>query len=109
MHRHHGYALITITTALILDFVLGWAYGGLEGIPHAHGLYCALANAVTVGCDVAPRRTAGYVINTVEFLTIVPLFAATLSLFTSGLASVHPAEAIRQHVARKPPAGPTSV
>jgi hypothetical protein len=85
--RHHAYAAVTIAVALTLDAVLGILFAGAEHIPAWHGLYCGITNAVTVGCDIGPRTAAGYVINAVECLTVVPLFAATFSLFTSGLAA----------------------
>lgn len=39
--------------------------------------------------DVTPRTHAGHVIAVVVMLTVIPLFAATFSLFTSGLTTVH--------------------
>jgi hypothetical protein len=98
---HHRLAWLTIGAALVLDTLCGIAYGIAEHIGIWHGLYCALANAVTLGGDVSPVNTAGYVINTIECLTVVPLFAATFSLFTSALAAVHVRKseaAIRNHM-----------
>ena len=86
---HRRIAACTILIAVILDAALGLAFAKAQRIPVAHGLFCGLANAVTDGCDVAPRTTAGYVITAMEYFLIVPLFAATFSLFTSGLASLH--------------------
>lgn len=86
---HHRIALAVIAAAAVLDTVLGLAFAWAERIPAAHGLFCGLANAVTDGCDIAPRTAAGYVITAAEYLLVVPLFAATFSLFTSGLTSMH--------------------
>jgi hypothetical protein len=44
---------------------------------------------VTVGGDVAPTTPGGWIVNATECLTVVPLVAASLSLFTSGLTAVH--------------------
>lgn len=85
MHKHHRRAIRIIAAALVTDALCGLAYARFERIPAWHGLYCALANAVTLGGDVSPVNIAGYVINTIECTTVIPLFAAALSLFTSGL------------------------
>jgi hypothetical protein len=88
VHRHHKRAVAVITTAVTLDIGLGLAYSAeTPGLPWWHGLFCALANAVTVGGDVPPANAAGYVITALECALIVPLFAATFSLLTSGLTS----------------------
>lgn len=103
---HHRLALATIGAALTLDVILGITWAAVEHLPAGHGLYCSLANAVTVGCDLAPRTTAGYAVNAIEFLTVVPLFAATFSLFTTGLTAtqVHAAKAeIKAHIDRQTP------
>lgn len=100
MHSHHRVALLVVTSALVLDAALGALYSlATPGLPLWHGLYCALANAVTVGGDVAPVNAAGYAIQAAECSLVVPLFAATFSLFTSGLADVSGAEErIKRHV-----------
>jgi hypothetical protein len=87
---HRGWAAATIAAAVTLDILLGLAFAWVTpGLPWWHGLYCSLANAVTVGGDVPPANRAGYAITAVECLTVVPLFAASISLFTSYLASTH--------------------
>ena len=86
---HHRIALIVIAAALVLDAALGLAYAVAEHLPAWHGLFCGLANAVTDGGDVPPRNAAGYAITAAEYLLVVPLFAATFSLFTSGLSAIH--------------------
>ena len=88
--KHHHIALITVVVALVLDAVLGVLYAKVTpGMPVWHGLYCALANAVTDGGDVTPANHAGYIIQAIEYATVVPLFGASFSLFTSALSSMH--------------------
>lgn len=87
--KHQHIALITIAIALVLDAALGVAYGLSEHIGPWHGLYCALATAVTVGGDVSPVNVTGYVLMAVVCITVVPLFGASFSLFTSALSAVH--------------------
>lgn len=100
MHRHHSRALATVAGALVLDAALGLAFAAVT--PHLtwwHGLFCALANAVTDGGDAPPVNAPGYAITALEYVTVVPLFAAAFSLFTSGLADVAGAEErIKRHV-----------
>lgn len=97
MHvSHHRIALIVIASALLLDTICGLLYARFQHLPDWHGLYCALANAVTLGGDVSPSTPGGYAVNTAECLSVVPLFAATLSLFTSGLTAGHVARAERR-------------
>lgn len=99
---HHRLALVTIGAALTLDVILGLAFAAVTpGLPWWHGLFCSLANAVTDGGDVGPRTGPGYAITALQYLTVVPLFAATFSLFTSGLAGIHiraAEERIKAHV-----------
>ena len=93
---HRRVALLVIAAALALDTVCGCLYAVAEHLPLWHGLYAALANAVTLGSDVNPVNAAGYVINTAECFTIVPLFAASVSLFTSSLTEIHVRKAERR-------------
>lgn len=98
---HRSLAWLTILAALVLDAACGLAFAVFQHIPAWHGLYCAVANAVTVGGDVSPTTAAGYGITAVECLLVVPLFAATLSLFTSALAGSHVTaseERVKAHV-----------
>ena len=91
---HHRIAVLTVTAALALDVVLGALYSLVTPrLPLWHGLYCALANAVTVGGDVTPVNGAGYAVQAAECALVVPLFAATFSLFTSGLTGTRVAAA----------------
>jgi hypothetical protein len=98
---HRVIALLVIMAALVIDAALGLAFAAAEQLPLPHGLFCGLANAVTDGCDVAPRTVPGYVITAAEYILVVPLFAATFSLFTSGLTAVHIKDSearVKQHI-----------
>jgi len=81
--------LAILAAALVLDGICGLLYSFAEHIPKWHGLYCGLANGVTVGCNVPPTTHYGFVINTAEFLLVIPLFGATFGLFTGMLADIH--------------------
>lgn len=106
---HHRIALAVIAAALVLDAGCGLAYAVAEHIPAWHGLYCSLANAVTLGGDVPPVNPAGYAINAVECFLVVPLVAATFSLFTSGLTAGHVRRSesrLREHISKTSGGGP---
>lgn len=86
---HHRLAVVTVVTALVLDVACGYLFARFQHIPVWHGLFCALANAVTDGGDVGPTTRGGYAVTAAEYVLVVPLFAATFSLFTSALAAMH--------------------
>jgi hypothetical protein len=86
---HRRIAVVVFISALIVDFWCGWGFAYAQDIPLWRGLYNALANAVTLGGDVAPSTPGGYITNAIECFTVIPLFAASLSFFTSGLAELH--------------------
>jgi voltage-gated potassium channel len=94
---HHRIALIVIAAAVVLDAVLGVAFAAAEHVSVLLGWYWAVTTATTVGYgDVVPHTVAGHVIAVAVMLTVVPLFAATFSLFTSALGATH----VRHAVAR---------
>lgn len=97
MNQHSKRAWLVICAALVLDALCGLGFSYTEDLPIWHGLYIALANAVTFGGDVAPHSAMGYVINTIECVLVIPLFAATLSLFTSGLTVEHVGKKVEEH------------
>lgn len=88
-NAHHKKATQVLIATVALDAALGVAYGMADDIHWAHGMYCALGTATTVGCDVPPATGAGYVLSAIMMLTVVPLFAAVFSFFTSGLTVDH--------------------
>ncbi|HEY2088619.1 MAG TPA: hypothetical protein VGH54_21690 [Mycobacterium sp.] len=89
LNAHHKRALYALTITLLLDVILGVLYGQADRIPVAHGLYCALGTATTVGCDTGPATTAAYALSALMMLTVVPLFGAVFSFFTTGLTADH--------------------
>jgi voltage-gated potassium channel Kch len=101
----HRRAMVTIAAAAVLDTGLGSAFADVEHVSEPHGLYWALTTATTVGYgDIAPHTAAGHWIAALVMLTVVPLFAAAFSLFTSGLTEVHVAasrDLLTAHVGRE--------
>jgi voltage-gated potassium channel Kch len=94
---HQRLAILTITAATLLDTGLGIAFGFADHVGTGNGLYFATVTATTVGYgDILPRGWAPHVLAVLIMLTVVPLFAATFSLFTSALGSVHLAAAERR-------------
>lgn len=86
----HRKALHVIAIAGVLDITGGLIFAAVEHLSIGAGLYWALTTATTVGYgDIQPRDTAGRIVAVMVMLTVVPLFAATFSLFTSGLTAVH--------------------
>lgn len=81
---------MTVLTASGLDAVGGITFAIAEHLPVYSGLYWAVTTATTVGYgDITPHTTLGHVIAVLVMLTVIPLFAATFSLFTSGLTESH--------------------
>lgn len=101
----HRVALLTIAAAAVLDVVAGSLFAAAEHITELSGLYWAIATATTVGYgDIVPHTGAGRVLAVVVMLTVVPLFAATVSLFTAALTTthVHRSETrIKEHVEQR--------
>lgn len=89
MNKHHQRALKVLAVTMLLDVILGILYAVAENIHVLHGMYCAVGTATTVGCDIPPDNGFSYVLSAVMMLTVVPLFAAVFSFFTSGLTADH--------------------
>lgn len=76
-----------LSIALSLDFLAAVAFSAVEHINLLRALYWAVATATTVGYgDVTATTTGGVVLTIIVMLTVIPLFGATFSLLTSGLA-----------------------
>lgn len=86
---HHTRALQVLVATLALDIALGILIAVADHVPLWHGVYCAIGTATTVGCDIAPKSGYSYAIFALMMLTIVPLFTAIFSFFTSGLTADH--------------------
>lgn len=83
-------ALKTLLTAVGLDVAGGIAFALIQHVSVGIGLYWALTTATTVGYgDVTPQGTAAHIIAVLIMLTVVPLFAATYALITTGLTATH--------------------
>ena len=71
-----------VLIAIALDGVGGLAFAAVE--------HLSVSVATTVGYgDVTPHTTAGHIIAVLVMMTVIPLFAATFSLLTSGLTVAH--------------------
>lgn len=83
-------ALITIACAVAFDVIGAIWFAAVENISVASGLYWSVTTATTVGYgDITPHSHTGRLIATLVMLTVIPLFAATFSLLTTSLTSLH--------------------
>lgn len=100
MNAHHKGAIATITAAALLDVGLGAWFGIADHIGIPDGLFFATTTATTVGYgDLVAHGWLPHLLAVAMQITVIPLFAATFSLFTSGLADVSGAEdRIKRHV-----------
>lgn len=105
---HHRIAGLVIAAAAVLDTLAGLLFAAAEHLSAGLGLYWAVTTATTVGYgDISPRTAAGHWLAAGVMLTVVPLFGATFSLFTSALAAGHVArseERVKAHVSGQSPA-----
>lgn len=103
LNIHHRRAVAVLLLASALDVAFGIAFGVAQGIGAWHGLYCATGTATTVGCDVSPQGWLPHLLSALEMLTVLPLFATVLALFTTGLMSAHVDRRHAELKARLPP------
>lgn len=83
-------AFVTIAIAGVLDLGAAILFAAVEHVSIGLALYWSVTTATTVGYgDITPHTGAGHVVAIVVMLTVIPLFAATFSLLTSGLTAVH--------------------
>ena len=104
--NHHKAAAATIAAAAALNLAFGTAFAAADHLSTGDGLYFAITTATTVGYgDITPRGWLAHLLAVAMMLTVVPLFAATFSLFTSGLTAGHvrrAEQAIKDHVTATP-------
>lgn len=83
-------ALGTIAAAVGFDLIGAVWFAAAEHISVATGLYWSVTTATTVGYgDITPHTHQGRLIAALVMLTVIPLFAATFSLLTTSLTSMH--------------------
>lgn len=99
---HHRMALLTIAAAAVLDIACGLGFAAAEHVSVAAGLYWAVGTATTTGyADVSPKTAPGHFVSVLAMLSVIPLFSAAFSLFTSGLMAAHVSRAekrLRDHI-----------
>lgn len=105
MNAHHRRAVLVIAVAACLDAAAGIAFGYAQHIGPWNGLYFATTTATTVGYgDITPHGWLAHLIALGIQLTVIPLFASSFSLMTSGFTSdqVHAAKTeIKDHVTKQ--------
>lgn len=88
--KHHHLALVVILSALALDCCLGVWLAATQHISVLAGVSYALGVATTSGSTVAVKSTHTELIQQdIMQLTIIPLFAFSVTLVTSALSAVH--------------------
>jgi hypothetical protein len=85
----HKRALIVMAGAIGLDCLGGLVFALTEHYSVFTGLYWAVTVATTAGGPVQPRNATGEWVHVLVMLTVIPLFAATFSLITSGITGAH--------------------
>lgn len=99
-HSHQAVRIVIF--AILLDAVYGIAFGLANHVGVWYGLYFATTTASTVGYgDITPVGWLPHLLAVLIMVNVVPLFAATFSLFTSGLTSTHVKHSearIKEHV-----------
>jgi voltage-gated potassium channel len=84
----HRAALTVISAAAVLDVLLGVAFGFAGHVSTWDGLYFATTTSTTVGYgDIAPHGWLPHLIAVALMIIAIPLFGASFSLFTAGLAA----------------------
>jgi len=93
---HHKVAIGVFTTAAALDCAAGAWYAHVQHYPFTSGLCYALGVATTSGSSV-PSGTSplAHLVTALIQLTILPLFAATVTLATAAIAAMLSAFHIR--------------
>lgn len=87
---HHRAAVFTIAAAITLDLVFGVAFALAGHVSVWNGLFLATAVGSTSGYAQVPvHGWLAHLLVVGMFCTVIPLFAATFSLFTSALTAGH--------------------
>lgn len=110
MNAHHRTALRVLALAVLVDAALGVAYAVSMRIDVWDGLYYATGIATTSGNSPnVPVGWLPHVLTMGMMCLVIPLFAATFSLVTTGLTADHVDKRHLQMTARLPvPAAPAS-
>lgn len=98
--RQRG-ALYVVIAAILLDILCGIGFSFFQHVPLWSGLYWAEGEATTVGSRFVATTPWAEFDKAIVGLTVVPLFAATFSIFTTALTAthVHKAESnLKKHV-----------
>ena len=83
-------AVYTIIAAVGFDLVGAVWFAAVEHLSVPTGIYWSVTTATTVGYgDITPHTHIGRFIAVLVMLTVIPLFAATFSLLTTSLTSMH--------------------
>ena len=83
-------AVYTILAAIGFDLVGAVWFAATEHLSVPTGIYWSVTTATTVGYgDITPHTHVGRLIAVLVMLTVIPLFAATFSLLTTSLTTMH--------------------
>lgn len=83
-------AIYTIVAAVGFDLIGAVWFAAVENLSVPTSIYWSVTTATTVGYgDITPHTHIGRVIAVLVMLTVIPLFAATFSLLTTSMTTVH--------------------
>ena len=83
-------AVYTIVAAVAFDLIGAVWFAAEEHLSVSTGIYWSVTTATTVGYgDITPHTHIGRFIAVLVMLTVIPLFAATFSLLTTSLTTMH--------------------
>ena len=83
-------AIYTILGAIGFDLIGALWFAAVENLSVPTSIYWSVTTATTVGYgDITPHTHVGRLIAVLVMLTVIPLFAATFSLMTTTLTTMH--------------------
>jgi voltage-gated potassium channel len=83
-------AIYTIIAATAFDLIGAIWFASTEHLSVPTAIYWSVTTATTVGYgDITPHTHLGRLIAVLVMLTVIPLFAATFSLLTTRLTTMH--------------------